>query len=188
MFDREKLWWMNSQYLAALDHQSLLPHLEPFLAQAGLADAAAADPARLEAAVNLHRPRARTLKELVEQIVPYFQDGSPTTRRPAPSSSRTLLCRSCLETLRDRYAALPDFDKDALEAALRALSEERGVKAGVLIHPTRMALSGGHRRPAAVRPDRADRPGPDPRAPRPLHRLPAAGPPAGRPQASAPQG
>ena len=28
------------------------------------------------------------------------------------------------------------------DAALRALAEERGIKAGVLIHPTRMALSG----------------------------------------------
>ena len=47
-----------------------------------------------------------------------------------------------LETQRDRWAALPDFTKEALEAGLRALAEERGVKAGVLIHPVRMALSG----------------------------------------------
>src|SRR5262249_15461376 len=47
-----------------------------------------------------------------------------------------------LEALAERYAALPSFDKGSLEAALRALAEERGLKAGVLIHPTRMALSG----------------------------------------------
>jgi glutamyl-tRNA synthetase len=46
-----------------------------------------------------------------------------------------------LEALAARFAALPAFDKASLEAALRALAEERGVKAGVLIHPTRMALS-----------------------------------------------
>jgi glutamyl-tRNA synthetase len=47
-----------------------------------------------------------------------------------------------LETLRDRFNALPEFTKEALEAELRKLADERGVKAGVPIHPTRMALSG----------------------------------------------
>jgi glutamyl-tRNA synthetase len=36
---------------------------------------------------------------------------------------------------------LASFTKDALEAELRSLGEAHGVKAGVLIHPTRMALS-----------------------------------------------
>ena len=31
--------------------------------------------------------------------------------------------------------------KEALEAGLRSLAEEKGLKAGVLIHPVRMALS-----------------------------------------------
>jgi glutamyl/glutaminyl-tRNA synthetase len=47
-----------------------------------------------------------------------------------------------LEALRGRYAALPTFTKDVLEAELRAVATERGVKAGALIHPTRAALSG----------------------------------------------
>jgi len=139
VFDREKLWWMNSQYLAQMDYATLRPHLEPFLAQVGLANA---DAARVEAAVSLHRVRARTLKELVEQIVPYFQD--EVAYDPAASAKflKDPALPELLEVLRDRYAALPGFGKDALEAALRALSDERGVKAGVLIHPTRMDLSG----------------------------------------------
>ncbi len=139
VFDREKLWWMNSQYLVAMDYQALLPHLEPFLARAGLADA---DATRLEAAVNLHRTRARTLKELVEQILPYFQDEIAYDPGAAAKFLKDPALPELLEALRDRYAQLPGFNKDALEAALRTLSEERGVKAGVLIHPTRMALSG----------------------------------------------
>src|SRR4051812_16855613 len=58
VFDREKLLWMNSQYLSQLDFDALRSHLEPFLAAAGLEGA---DPVRLGAAVNLHRTRARTL-------------------------------------------------------------------------------------------------------------------------------
>jgi glutamyl/glutaminyl-tRNA synthetase len=48
---------------------------------------------------------------------------------------------SHLEALRKRFAELPSFSKDTLEAELRGLAEERGLKAGVLIHSTRMALS-----------------------------------------------
>jgi len=139
VFDREKLLWMNAQYLSRLDAQELMSHLRPFLEQVGLADA---DPARLAAAMELHRLRARTLKELAEQLVPYFRE--TLTYDPAACAKflKDPEVPALLETLRDRWAALPEFTKDALEAGLRTLSEERGVKAGVLIHPTRMALSG----------------------------------------------
>jgi glutamyl/glutaminyl-tRNA synthetase len=82
------------------------------------------------------------LRELMEQILPYFQDGVAYDAGAAAKFLKDPALPELLETLRDRYAQLPDFNKDTLEAALRTLSEERGVKAGVLIHPTRMALSG----------------------------------------------
>jgi glutamyl-tRNA synthetase len=137
VFDREKLLWMNAQYLSLLDFEALRPHLEPFLEPVGLRDV---DPARLAAAVNLHRTRARTLKDLAELVVPYFQDVAYDSEASAKFLKDPDL-PAHLEALRDRYAALPGFDKDSLDAALRALAEERGIKAGGLIHPTRMALS-----------------------------------------------
>jgi glutamyl-tRNA synthetase len=142
VFDREKLLWMNAQYLSRLSSEELMSHLRPFLEQARLADIADADPARLAVAVELHRPRARTLKELAEQLVPYFQE--TLTYDPAACAKflKDPEVPALLEALRDRWAALPELTKEALEAGLRSLSEERGVKAGVLIHPTRMALSG----------------------------------------------
>jgi glutamyl-tRNA synthetase len=138
VFDKEKLWWMNGQYLSTLDYEVLRPHLEPFLAAAGLADA---DPARLAAAVNLHRSRTRTLKDLVELIRPYFQDDLAYDPEASAKFLKDPDLPSHLEALRDRYAALPGFDKDALDATLRALAEEKGMKPAVLIHPTRMALT-----------------------------------------------
>ncbi|HEX4964036.1 MAG TPA: glutamate--tRNA ligase [Thermoanaerobaculia bacterium] len=138
VFDKEKLLWMNAQYLTRLDYDALRPHLEPFLAAVGLQDA---DPARLAAAVNLHRSRARILKDVAEMILPYFQDELTYDPEASAKFLKDKDLPALLETLRERYAALPSFDKDSLDAALRALAEERGLKAGVLIHPTRMALS-----------------------------------------------
>ena len=139
VFDREKLLWMSSQYMSRLSTGELMPHLQPFLEQAGLADV---DPDRLAAALELHRTRARTLKELVEQILPYFRESLEYDATACAKFLKDPALPELLEALRDRYAALPEFTKEALEAGLRALAEERGVKAGALIHPVRMALSG----------------------------------------------
>lgn len=139
VFDREKLLWMSSQYMALHSIAELMPHLQPFLEQAGLADA---DSERLAAALELHRIRSRTLKELVEQILPYFRESLEYDAATCAKFLKDPALPELLEALRDRYAALPEFNKEGLEAGLRALAEERGVKAGVLIHPVRMALSG----------------------------------------------
>ena len=129
---------MNSQYLSKLDPEALRPHLEPFLAQAGLQDA---DPGRLATALELHRTRARTLKELAELVTPYFQEELTYDPEASAKFLKDADLPGHLEALRDRFAGLQDFNKEALEAALRSLADERGVKASVLIHPTRMALS-----------------------------------------------
>jgi glutamyl-tRNA synthetase len=47
-----------------------------------------------------------------------------------------------LEGIDAAFAALDTFDPASTEAALRALAEARGVKAGVLIHAVRVALTG----------------------------------------------
>jgi glutamyl-tRNA synthetase len=138
VFDREKLWWMNAQYLSRLSVQELWPHLEPFIEQAGLKDA---DRERLTAALELYRSRARTLKELAELAVIFFQDELAYDPAAAAKFLKDPDLPGHLEALRDRWARLPRFDKEALEAELRSLAGERGLKAGALIHPARLALS-----------------------------------------------
>ena len=47
-----------------------------------------------------------------------------------------------LSRLADALAALPDWTHDACDHALRALAESAGVKAGLLINATRVAIVG----------------------------------------------
>ena len=47
-----------------------------------------------------------------------------------------------LGKLADALAALPDWNHDACDAALRALATAEGVKAGLLINATRVAIVG----------------------------------------------
>jgi len=72
VFDHDKLAWMNAQYMSGLPLAELLPHLEPFLAAVGLADA---ERERLHRALEVHRTRAKTLAELAGYVVPYFVIG-----------------------------------------------------------------------------------------------------------------
>ena len=48
---------------------------------------------------------------------------------------------SLLGALKGKFAQAQPWGKDELEKALRALAEEKGVKAGALIHPVRMAVT-----------------------------------------------
>jgi glutamyl-tRNA synthetase len=47
-----------------------------------------------------------------------------------------------LRALGDAFDAAPSFDEATLEAALRQVAEARGVKAAMLIHATRVAVTG----------------------------------------------
>jgi glutamyl-tRNA synthetase len=146
VFDREKLTWVNSQYLSSLSLAELLPHLQPFLAEVGLGGADI-DPQRLAAAIELHRGRVRTLKELAAVLVPYFQDRLDYPPDAVVKFAADPDLPAHLAALRDRFANVPVFTKEALEAELRAVAAERGIKAGALIHPTRTALSGSQAGP-----------------------------------------
>ncbi len=139
VFDREKLVWMNAQYLSLLPLAELLPHLEPFLAEAGLAEA---DPERLARALDLHRSRAHTLRDLARLVVPHFAESLDYDPAACAKYLDDSAVAEHLGALRERWLRLPEFEKGAVEAELRALAEERGVKAGALIHPTRMAITG----------------------------------------------
>jgi len=138
VFDREKLLWMNAQYMSKLDMDDIREPLQPFLATAGLLDQ---DPVRLEAALELNRSRARTLKELAELVVPYFREALEYDPAACAKYLKDSGLPRLLGALRARWAALASFTKETLEAELRSLCEAEGIKAGVLIHPTRMALS-----------------------------------------------
>lgn len=139
VFDRDKLAWMNAQYLMSLPLAEIRPHLEPFLDEQGIGDA---DRDRVEELVELHRQRAKTLDELAEQLVPYFLDRIDYAPELTAKYRDQDDLPDDLETLRDRYDALDDFAIDPLDRALRSLAEELEAKAAYLIHPLRMALTG----------------------------------------------
>ncbi|MDQ6800849.1 MAG: glutamate--tRNA ligase [Acidobacteriota bacterium] len=137
IFDEEKLLWMNGQYLMQMSPEEIYPHLLPFLR-------APAPAYELLALIELHQKRARTLREMAEQMAYYFIDDvaveyeAEAVRKHVKDDELALRLRE----LHDVLADVEPFDVMAAETALRKLAEQRGIGAGKLIHPLRLALTG----------------------------------------------
>jgi glutamyl-tRNA synthetase len=139
IFDGEKLYWINAQYLNRLSLPELLGRLLPFLSP----EVPASGP-ELERVVELHRPRARTLRELAEQILPYFAPAE-ALQYEDDAVKKHLKGNDLgerLSDLRSMLASVNPFDIPSAEEALRKLAESKGISAGKYIHPLRVALTG----------------------------------------------
>jgi glutamyl-tRNA synthetase len=135
VFDVEKLLWMNGQYMMMMTAQELAPHLRPFLPEGA---------SGLEPVIELNRTRARTLKDLAELMQPYLapDDAIAYESEAVKKHLKGDDLAGRLAALRATLAAVDPFDVTSAEQALRALAESRGISAGKLIHPLRVALTG----------------------------------------------
>ena len=136
---------MNATYLRQLPRAELLPLVREHLEQEGLWDAAyereRAD--WFAATVDLIRERFFTLRDFVTIGRCYFADDFPfDADAVAKNLKKDPRTAGFLARLADAYEALPGWDEAVLEAALRALAGEIGVKAGLLINGARTALTG----------------------------------------------
>lgn len=150
IFDPDKLAWMNAQYMSGLPLGRILEHLEPFLPAAGI-DLAALDAAgreRFRAGVDLHRTRAKNLIELATFTVPYTRDQLAYDAELCVKFRAQEALPQQLEHLIECLRALEAWDAHGIEEAVRTAAAMLEVKAGVLIHPTRMALSGSKAGPS----------------------------------------
>jgi glutamyl-tRNA synthetase len=144
VFNQDKLDWFNTQHLMRLPADEVARRLEPELRAAGLwrEEYGGRERAWLLRLVELLKPRSRTIGDMVAGGRAFFAD--PVDYDPAAVA--THLARpgvaQHLAVLAERLAEVDPFDRQALEAALRGLAAERGVKAGVLIHAARVAVTG----------------------------------------------
>jgi glutamyl-tRNA synthetase len=145
VFDQTKLEWLNGRHLTARSPESLRPELlarfgpEREVAEARLDQ----DPEGARLLITLLRDRARTLNDLATQSRIYLLDtfeydekatGKHWFRDPEMALGH-------LQALHNGLAEV-DWTEEALEARVRAIADARGVGAGKVIHPLRVALTG----------------------------------------------
>ena len=147
VFDRERLEWLNGQWIRRLEPDDLIDRLRPFVEAelvAGRIERMPTDD-ELRALLPVIQERLPTLGavgDLVGFLWVAEVDVDPGTLVPKRWDAATT--RAGLTAARDTIDAVGDvsFEADELEPPLRALADERGWKAGDLFMAIRVAVTG----------------------------------------------
>ena len=145
VFNHEKLEWFSAQHIARMPAEELARRIEPLLREAGLWHDALGDVdgrAWLVRLLELLRPRAKRLTDFVEKGRPFLVDEVEYDAEAVKKHLSSSDALAHLAAVRETCGGAADFTAAVLEPAIRALAEARGVKPGVLIHPTRVAVVG----------------------------------------------
>jgi glutamyl-tRNA synthetase len=145
VFDRAKLEWFNTQYLQKLPIEELLPEVEGQLKQDGLWKeqwASGDGRAWFSRAVDLLRPRIRLLPDFSTWSRAFFSDDFEIDPAAKAKFWKDEKVPELLARLADALAALNEWNHDACDHASRKVAEDAGVKAGLLINATRVAIVG----------------------------------------------
>jgi glutamyl-tRNA synthetase len=91
----------------------------------------------------LLRVRSRTIDDIVRQAKPYFlEDIEYDPIATAKNWKDPAEAAELLRSTRDALAKLPEWKTEPIETALRSLAESRGISAGKVFQPLRVALTG----------------------------------------------
>ena len=142
VFNTEKLDWFNHQHLLRLADQELVARLKGLEGLEGLEGLGSADHAWLSKVLALLRPRCKKLTDFPDQLRPFFVDPAEYDEEGMKKHLSAAGMPDHLNALRDAYATVSPFDEATLEQTLRSLADSRGIKAGALIHGTRLAMTG----------------------------------------------
>ena len=139
-FDFEKLVWLQGEYCRELPADRFYEMSVHALAKAGL-DTNKLDVAYVKAALDTCKGKLKTFSELPAYAGFYFTD---QLEYDAEAAKKDFVPENQprLEKLRDAFAHAPAFNAETLEAALKETAKTLGVKAGVLVHPCRLAVTG----------------------------------------------
>jgi glutamyl-tRNA synthetase len=140
IFNTEKLDWMNGVYIRDLSLDDFARRALPFLEKAL---GKTLDFGFVLRVMPLVQQRAKKLTELPALTRFFFVD--ELDYDPQLLVAKNMTVESTLRTLEvsaPRLSALPAFDEASLEALLRPLAEEFGLKAGQLFSILRTAVTG----------------------------------------------
>ncbi len=140
-FGLDKLFWIQGQYLLKLSPDRYFALGKDWLQRAGVIGADV-DDHYLRAVLGIVQEKLKLFSELPAWTAFFFTEDFQYDPEAVSKTLKQPNGASLLEKLRAQYAVVEPFTHDALEAALKSLAAELGVKSGALIHPCRVAVSG----------------------------------------------
>ena len=139
-FDLTKLIWLNGEYVRELGDERLCELSAEALTRAGL-DLNKYPAEYVKAALETCKGKFKLFGELPAYASFYFKEeieyDPATVEKDFTAENKPRLAK-----LREALAKLEPFEADPIGVTLKATAQELGVKAGVLVHPTRLACCG----------------------------------------------
>lgn len=145
-FDLDKCIWLNGEYVRELGDDRFQELGRTALEKSGI-DLAKFSPDYVRAALETCQGKFKLFTDLPAYGGFYFIDDfqfnpDGVAKHFVPENKPKLLA------VREAFAALANFDAASLETALKATAAQLGVKVGVLVHPTRLAVTGSNAGPS----------------------------------------
>ena len=144
MFNPEKLDWFNQQHIMRLPADDVLSRIRPDLEALGWwsDDLLGERGPWMTSVIELLKPRAKKISDIAPQMRAFLSDDLIFDDAAVQKHLSDPLLADHLRAWTDVLEQVTRFDAATLEASLRALAEVRGIKPGVLIHATRVAVTG----------------------------------------------
>ncbi len=144
VFDTDKLEWMNGQYIRAMNIDDLYQVGFPYLLQAGLVSEEPDEGMimKCKEALRLVQDRLRYLSEIPDLTVFFFE--RPDGYEPEAADKWFARSETAIrfEKMVSGLQSMALFNVEAVETLIRNSASMEGIKAGELIHPLRLALTG----------------------------------------------
>jgi len=139
-FDLQKLLWLNGEYIRELTVERFCQYGVEFLSRAGLPLKDFPDHYVNAALASCHG-KVKTFSELPSYAGFYFKELADYDPQAAQEQF-VAASKPRLQKLREAFGQLSTFSAPELEATLKKIAVDLGVKAGVLVHPVRLAVTG----------------------------------------------
>jgi len=136
---------INAHYLRTMPIEDLAPLVKKELIAADLWDAAYEGKKGewFITTIDMIRSRFHTLKDFAGPGRTYFSNTYEMDPKPVKKNlAKHEKIGEWLGLLADRFAGLPDFNKEDTERVIRELADELEIKAGILINGTRTVVTG----------------------------------------------
>src|SRR5688572_10284783 len=137
-FNPEKLLWLNQQHIMRATPERLAHYLKPQLEALGVH---VADDRKLAAVAKAQQERAKTLKEMAQNSVFFFNE---LTGYDEKAAKKNLSADAVgpLSAIREKLAALESWTAPAIHDAVNLTATELAVGMGKVAQPIRVAVSG----------------------------------------------
>ncbi len=137
-FNTKKLIWVNEQYIQSLPAEEIAEHLQWHLDDQNLDTS---NGPAITDVINAHRERAKTLKELAENIRYYYEDFEEFDANATKKHFKTAT-PDILQNLLDKFSAVENWTTESIDAVIKNTCEELELGMGKVGPALRVAVTG----------------------------------------------